>query len=319
MPDELISKLERSDQAKILFIVGSTRSGSTMLEQLLSVAPGTVAVGEMAYLWEESVRNKSYCGCGAKWSDCPFWKSIIERLPKCDFQNDRSPDTRQFWAFFSDLLHKGQQSRNVRYQRFLEQLQSVYLTLSEQSGGKVIIDSSKKPIFALALSNLPHVQAIFVHLVRDSRGCAYSWKNRKARAELGNNKFMPQRPVYRSALAWVGNNLQAEILRTQQGEHILLRYEDLVTDPTFEANKILSRIGLAPISAGDNGLFHPPVSHGIWGNPDRWSSMRAIKVTRDERWITGLSARDFALTTLISAPLLARYRYSVFGSRRHEE
>jgi hypothetical protein len=29
------------------------------------MAPGTVAVGEMAYLWEQRVGNNSYCGCGA--------------------------------------------------------------------------------------------------------------------------------------------------------------------------------------------------------------------------------------------------------------
>jgi hypothetical protein len=97
-----------------VFIVGYTRSGSTLLEQLLSIAPGTVAVGEMAYLWEQKVRNNSYCGCGSKWTNCSFWKSILGDLPSPDFQKERSP----FGAFFIDLFRKGRSSNNQRYNHF---------------------------------------------------------------------------------------------------------------------------------------------------------------------------------------------------------
>src|SRR5207237_908724 len=62
---------------KVVFIVGFTRSGSTLLEHLLSIAPGTVAVGELAYLWDPNVRNNSYCGCGVKWDCCPFWTRTV--------------------------------------------------------------------------------------------------------------------------------------------------------------------------------------------------------------------------------------------------
>jgi hypothetical protein len=37
--------------------------------------------------------------------------------------------------------------------------------------------------------------------------------------------------------------------------------------------------------------------------------MDGIKVNKDERWVTELSKRDFALSTLISAPLLKWYGY----------
>jgi len=177
----------------------------------------------------------------------------------------------------------------------------------------VIIDSSKRPFFGLAVSRTK-VSVTFIHLVRDSRGCAFSWKKAKARTELGEDAFMPfmpQFPAHRSALAWVWNNLQAEILR-RRCQNIVLRYEDLVDNPTFEVNKILNQVGLPSISPDQNGIFRIPTSHGIWGNPDRWSGLDGIKVRKDERWTTELSKSDFTVTTLISAPLLKWYGYPLF-------
>jgi hypothetical protein len=297
-----------SSDVKVVFILGYTRSGSTLLEQLLSMAPGTIAVGEMTYLWAQRVRNNSYCGCGAKWTDCSFWKSILKVLPSRDFADDRSPDAPQFWGFFRDLVRKGHPSDDQHYQRFLDQIESVYLAIHDQTGCRVIIDSSKEPFFGLAVSKTK-LDVTFVHLVRDSRGCAFSWKKAKARMELGKHEFMPQFPAYWSALAWVANNLQAEILRRRRCQNIVLRYEDLVDNPSLEVNKILNQLGLPPISRDQNGIFHAPMSHGIWGNPSRWSSMDGIKVIKDERWVTELSKVDFTLSTLISAPLLKWYGY----------
>jgi LPS sulfotransferase NodH len=307
---------EKSRDLRVVFILGYTRSGSTLLEQLLSMAPSTVAVGELAYLWEQSVRNNSYCGCGSKWTNCSFWKSILRDVPLPDFQKERSPDTRQFWAFFKDLIRKGHSLDNQHYKRFLKQIESIYLAINKQTGCSVIIDSSKRPFFGLAVSRTQGVRVTFIHLVRDSRGCAFSWKKAKARVELGENAFMPELPALRSAVAWVGNNLQAEILRRGRCQNIFLRYEDLVTDPTYQVNKILDYIGLPSISPDENGIFHIPRAHGVWGNPGRWSSMNTIKVTEDKRWVSQLPNLDFAVTTLISAPLLKRYGYPFFRSRK---
>jgi Sulfotransferase family len=301
---------KKKDNLRVIFILGYTRSGSTLLEQLLSVAPGTVAVGELTYLWSKRVRNETYCGCSSKWMNCPFWKSILDALPSRDFAEDRSPDAPQFWRFFRDLIRKGHPSDDQHYQRFLDQIESVYLAIHDRTGCRVIVDSSKEPFFGLAVSNTK-LNVTFVHLVRDSRGTAFSWKKAKARMELGKDAFMPQFPAYWSALAWVANNLQAEILRMRRCQSSILRYEDLVDNPSLEVNKVLNEVGCPSISPDQNGIFHAPMSHGIWGNPSRWSSVDGVKVIKDERWVTELSTVDFTLSTLISAPLLKWYGYSL--------
>jgi hypothetical protein len=94
-----VAKLKQGSKIKVIFIVGFTRSGSTLLEHLLSIAPGTVAVGELAYLWDPNVRNNSYCGCGVKWDCCPFWTRTVALQQGLHFEEGRSPETRQFWRF----------------------------------------------------------------------------------------------------------------------------------------------------------------------------------------------------------------------------
>ena len=138
---------KQSSDVKVVFIVGFTRSGSTLLEHLLSISPGTVAVGEMAYLWDPEVRNTSYCGCGTKLDCCSFWKKI---LAAHDFEEDRSPEILPFWQFFEDLISNGGKAGDPEYRRFLNQIESTYAAISNQTQGSVIIDSSKRPIFALA-------------------------------------------------------------------------------------------------------------------------------------------------------------------------
>lgn len=300
-------------EINVVFIVGYTRSGSTLLEHLLSISPGTVAVGEMAYLWDPEVRTGSYCGCGLKLDRCPFWEKVLTGQ---QFDKDRSPDTAQFWRFLKDLTYNRSKRGDPQYRAFLNQIETTYARIGDQTQGNVIIDSSKRPMFALAATRLPNVKVTMIHLVRDSRGCVFSWLTRKPRAELGENAFMPQVSARHTVRQWMVRNLQAAILRMRRGQHIFLRYEDLVARPAIEVNNILRQIGIAPISPDQDGAFHAPVSHGVWGNPDRWSNnMRAIKITQDQRWVTGLSARDFILTTLLSAPLLKWYGYRLLRPR----
>src|SRR6266576_6932337 len=116
---------QQTGDINVIFILGYTRSGSTLLEQLLSMAPGSVAVGEMTYLWEQRVRNNSYCGCGSKWVDCPFWHSVLEVQPMQDLERGRSPNVQRSWSFFTDLIRPGR-SFNHDYKNFLSQIQSIY-------------------------------------------------------------------------------------------------------------------------------------------------------------------------------------------------
>src|SRR5438876_950187 len=67
------------DRARVLFVAGTGRSGSTVVSNLIGSVPGAVSVGELRYLWERGVGEKALCGCGAVFPDCPFWARVLNR------------------------------------------------------------------------------------------------------------------------------------------------------------------------------------------------------------------------------------------------
>src|SRR5499427_9656408 len=63
----------------VVYIAGSGRSGSTMLERVLGEIPGFVNVGELIDLFRHVARHGERCGCGELFADCPFWTSVGKR------------------------------------------------------------------------------------------------------------------------------------------------------------------------------------------------------------------------------------------------
>src|SRR5579859_7845615 len=62
----------------VIYIAGSGRSGSTIMERVLGEMPGFVNVGELIDLARRA-RDEERCGCGMAFSDCPFWMGVGER------------------------------------------------------------------------------------------------------------------------------------------------------------------------------------------------------------------------------------------------
>src|SRR5215472_7373359 len=63
----------------VVYIAGSGRSGSTLLERTLGEIPGFVNVGELIDLFRREASRADRCGCGLPFGDCPFWASVGER------------------------------------------------------------------------------------------------------------------------------------------------------------------------------------------------------------------------------------------------
>jgi len=61
---------------RVLIIVGSGRSGSTLIERALGEVPGVAPLGETVHMWERGVRDSELCGCGQPFGTCPFWQSV---------------------------------------------------------------------------------------------------------------------------------------------------------------------------------------------------------------------------------------------------
>jgi hypothetical protein len=296
----------------VLFISGLGRSGSTLLELLLGDVPGVVAIGEVKHLWERGLRDNDLCGCGAPFHECAFWRAVGERAfggweridPAEAIASARAADRhRQLTAGVW-----GRSRRGSALGRYGSMLQRLFDAVRAVSGAALIVDSSKDPPHGFVLRSLREVDVRAVHLVRDSRGVAFSWSKVVARPDAASGATMARMSAVQSGLMWVDANLLTEALGRLGMPLVRVRYEDLVANPAAE----LRRIG-ALASVRVRELQPPrepgrPQHHGIGGNPIRFSET-AVTVRADDEWRRRMRTRDRRVVTGLTAMLLHRYGY----------
>jgi hypothetical protein len=177
-----------------------------------------------------------------------------------------------------------------------------------------VVDSSKHPAVAYALRRQPDVDLRVVHLVRDSRGVAYSWAKTVSRPEAGADSdlsTMEQYSPWRSAMLWNLQNTAITALRATETPVQRVRYEDLVDDPLRTTAAVAVFIGANADRAGmymDRDTVTVPVSHQVSGNPIRLS-VGPITLRRDDAWRAGMSPTHRRLVTALTVPLLRAYGY----------
>jgi hypothetical protein len=81
----------------------------------------------------------------------------------------------------------------TRIQEYLGMLTPLYTAIGDASGASVIVDSTKDAAYAHALRRMPGVDFRLLHLVRDSRGVAWSWaKVVESQEVVGRQHYMRQ-------------------------------------------------------------------------------------------------------------------------------
>jgi hypothetical protein len=189
----------------------------------------------------------------------------------------------------------------------------VYAELARVTGARVIVDSSKRPSYAAFLRHVPGVDLYLVHMVRDPRASAYSWKHRKHKSVQGGRE-VTRRGAVDATARWVLLNWGAQrVMRRHGGSRSLtLRYEDFVARPRPCVKTVLSLVGEVPGHlpfAGDHTVRLSP-NHTLSGNPSRYAA-GTVHLRDNGEWKTAQSRLDAALATAVAAPYLRRYGYGV--------
>jgi Sulfotransferase domain len=304
---------------RVLYIGGVGRSGSTVLGRSLSAVPGVVSVGEVVHLWSRGVLGDESCGCGAPFSQCPFWGKVgdqafggwdlvdghaVERLR---LRVDRT----RFLPWL--MLGRGPgdfESALAEYGGVLERL---YRAIQDVSGAQVVIDTSKHASFANVLHLTPGVDLRVVHLVRDARGVAYSWSKKVERPEVrGEVEYMQGDSPATLARYWMFTNACFDAAAARGMRMLRVRYEDFVAHPRESVAQLLEFAGLADTAGIGEALATSeitiPVQHEVSGNPMRFGGER-LRLRADDAWGRELSARDRAVVSAVAAPMMRRYRY----------
>lgn len=295
----------------VVFIAGTGRSGSTLLERAVGAMQGYVNVGELIDLFRRVAADDERCGCGERFSACSFWSEVGERafggweqslIDEFTALQHAVGRQRRMPALLRQL-RSGRLSQPVL--RYGELYARLYRAILDVSGAHVVVDASKWPAQALALSAAP-VDLRVVHLVRDPRGVAYSMGKRhvdRPHAAVGSE--MESRGVVEAAARWTLCEVETSLLSTVGTPLTRMDYKDLVSSPRRALSEALTSLEL-PLRwqdlthVLDDGLVLP-TSHGLSGNPGRFAH-GTVLLTPDEAWSHGLSRTQQRLVQAIASP-----------------
>lgn len=308
----------------VIYIGGAARSGSTLLERLLSVNPGYCAVGEFVFVWERGLQRNDKCGCGERFLDCKFWSRVGDAAfggwSQVDIQEAARLraliDRHRNLDRMAGLRPRGDLAGAV--EAYADLTGRLYRAVAEVSGASVIVDSSKHIGYALMLRDIPGLDLRLVHLVRRSHGVVHSWsrKVRKPGVGDGSTYMSVHSPSWAVGL-WVADNLLYELLARRTQWSTLVRYEGLIADVPGELERVQREIGLPradqAFGAADGAATVLPVTHALSGNPMRFQQ-GDISLRVDDEWRTSMSRPSRMLVSAATWPLLRRYGYQTsFG------
>jgi hypothetical protein len=179
------------------------------------------------------------------------------------------------------------------------------------------VDSSKIPSHAFLLRRVPDLDLRVLHLIRDSRGVAHSWRKLvEKKVTEGDPSFLPRYGLLESSARWLVYNAQTTALGRVGVPYRRLRYEDLVRDPMRTIGRILAMAGhpvgpdSLPFTAPDEVALAP--NHTVDGNPMRFST-GTMRVRVDDAWRADMPTAERTLVTVATLPGLLSYGYRAFG------
>lgn len=306
----------------LVYIGGAARSGSTLLERLLSCVPGFCPVGELVFIWERGLRRNDLCSCGTRFRDCEYWDRVGQAgfggWAQVDIDEAvalrRAVDRHRNFGRLAGLRPAGPLTGELN--AYTELTGRLYAAVREVSGASVIVDSSKHVGYGLVLSRLPEFDARLVHLIRRSHGVAHSWSKRVRKPSVGDGStFMSVHSPAWTIAIWMADNLLYDAARRRLRLATLVRYEELITEHEVQLQRILADLDLLP--SGPEGsaplsmtvLDEPTTVHALSGNPMRFQQT-TLTIKPDDEWRRSMPRPRRALISAATWPLLWRYGYA---------
>jgi hypothetical protein len=296
----------------VVFIASDLRSGSTLLDQVLSNHRQIESVGELRNLQHYITRspkagsNRNWrCRCGETVDNCPFWSDVdacFQRKWGVALKNTGTAARVCHLNIVNILLTiliasvpKGLKIRlnNLLYGRYsdrdmAENLYRVFGAIADVTQKTVFVDSSKRPeqLYALQSVGSEEYTIKIIHLLRDGRAVSFSALKRSEEAGIGSNFF-------KTMVTWIVTNMMIRNLKVffERKNVISVKYEDLCLDPDAVVNSICRQFEM-PYHSEMTTSFRD-IKHNVGGTPHQFT--KRTNIVLDERWKQGLSVKQKAL------------------------
>ncbi len=259
---------------KLIYIAGSGRSGSTLLERMMGQIPAFTTIGELRHLWRSDYET-TVCGCGQPFKECPFWQPILADVLGDESAIDfpamlklrNQADRTRFLPYMLTGWHPA--SFKEPYATYTDLLRQIYEQIQARNPDRVIVDSSKDISTLYLLAKQPWAELHVVHLIRDSRAVAYSvQRKRKLPQFKDRTAYQSVQSASKAARDWISRNTFAEGGKRLYHSYVQLRYEDMIEQPAQFIKEIATsaEVGRADSQGLDDevhGLVRPDLSASL--------------------------------------------------------
>ncbi|MCI5137306.1 MAG: hypothetical protein D3922_02555 [Candidatus Electrothrix sp. AR1] len=205
---------------------------------LLAAEEEVFGAGELTFLPKDGFVDDAPCSCGCSVSRCQVWSQVKKRLDLSDKKYNKWCDLQKEvdWhtGFFKQLLHR---VTRVDFNTYKEVNCKLLKFISEITGCRVVVDTSKYSGRALALHRILHGKVKVICLTRSPTGLMNSFQKK-------GNEQASKTPL-QTMVYYIGSlTLLRMACSRLRGDIFYMRYEDLIADPLKSLEMVESWSGL---------------------------------------------------------------------------
>lgn len=219
---------------KVIYVMGSGRSGSTILGVALGNCEGVFYAGEL----DNWLMRSGVPSLGGL-ERTRFWSAVREQMEDAAdlFGNESQRHLERSFALFRIYKRSARRRLRPRYRRVTEDLYRAIARVAEVTH---IVDTSHFPLRARELQALDGIDLYLVFLVRDPQSVVTSFNLHVNRNDVAERRL---RMLSTNANLWLTHLLSVLVfLRHRRDRRMLLRHEDFLADPEGMLRHILDRV-----------------------------------------------------------------------------
>ncbi|MBR3371617.1 MAG: sulfotransferase [Rhodobacteraceae bacterium] len=291
--------------AKMVFVVGNSRSGTTMMSRVLGRNSAIHGFPELHYI-EQMVTAEQFA------SDNPVQDAraidLVARLIsifRLGYFKRREPE--RFLSEAQDIIN------GVKPRTHAALLRAAMLAEARRHDAVIACEQTPRNVFHIDAILAAYPDAVVINMVRDPRDVLLSQKNKWRRRSMG-----APIPRFEALRAWMNYHpLTMSLLWKSavtagcrpRNRVLTVRFEDLLAQPQDALREICTHIG---IEYDANMLNVPQV--GSSARQDQ-SAQSGIDKNRSEAWRNGgLSATEIAICERTNSKLMNDLGYAPSGS-----
>jgi hypothetical protein len=281
-----------------VFIIGNPRSGTTMLQLMLTCHPQLVVPTECGFVIHLYATYRDFDGDAAQRE--AFVRDVFL--------------AKKFELWRMDEQQTLQYVTDRQPQTFQQLASSIYEAYGTSFKPSALRWGDKNNYYLQHILDLDAIfpKAQFIHIVRDGRDVACSYKDMQHFRELKYGPNLPHR-VEEIAQQWQKNVLFVrDCFATIDSARVIeVRYEDLVVEPAQQLSRLCDFLGLpyAPemLTFNEQNREKQLVPKEL----TPWKQMNESFVTDSQtsRWKQDLSPEEVSLFEAIAADTLRLYEY----------